>query len=65
MDVAGRQGTVFLFNSLLHGIDVSSIIRMQMPLWEMIIGLTETFILGWLVGATIASFYNFCAYQVR
>ncbi len=59
MAISGRQGTVFLFDSLLHGLDVSPIVRMQMPLLEMIMGLIETFILGWLVGATVASFYNY------
>ena len=58
MLVAGREVTVQFFNSLLHGLDVSSIIRMDMPLWEAGIGLAETFILGWLVGATIAAIYN-------
>lgn len=59
MAIVGRQGTVFLFNNLLHGLDISPILRTQMPFWEIIVGVIETFILGWLVGATIASFYNF------
>lgn len=59
MAFAGQEGTVFLFNSLMHGLDVSPIVRMDMPLSEMIIGIIETFILFWLIGATIASVYNF------
>lgn len=59
MSTVGKEGTIFFFNSLMHGIDVTSIIRMDMPLWEMIIGIIEIFILGWLTGATIASIYNF------
>lgn len=54
----GHEGTVKFFNSLLHGIDVSSIVRMNMPLWEAGIGIIETFVLAWLIGACIAGFYN-------
>jgi len=54
----GHIGTVKFFNSVLHGLDVSSIIRMDTPLWEAGIGIVQTFILFWLIGACIASFYN-------
>ena len=64
MALAGRDATIFFFNSLLHGLDVGPIIRMNMPWWEMIMGIIETFILGWLTGATIASIYNFSATDV-
>lgn len=46
------------FNSLLHGWDVTPIMRWDMPWWEAIVGVLETFILGWLVGAAFAAFYN-------
>jgi hypothetical protein len=59
MSTVGKQGTILFFNGLMHGIDVSSIIRMDMPFWEMIIGIVEIFILGWFMGATTASIYNF------
>ena len=58
MSTAGKEGTILFFNSLLHGVDVTSILRMEMPLWEMGIGIIEIFILGWLTGATVASIYN-------
>lgn len=58
MLTVGHDGTVKFFNSILHGLDVSSVVRMKIPLWEVAVGLIETFILGWLVGATIAAFYN-------
>ena len=58
MSVAGREGTVFLFNSMMHGIDVSGVIRMDVPIGEMILGIVQVFILGWLIGATVASIYN-------
>ncbi len=58
MITVGQSGTVAFFNSLLHGLDVSSIIRNETPLWEACVGIIETFILGWLVGACIAAIYN-------
>tara|TARA_R110000765_G_scaffold9911_1_gene30796 strand:- start:6570 stop:6851 length:282 start_codon:yes stop_codon:yes gene_type:complete len=58
MWTAGREGTIDFFNSLLHGLDTTSIIRMDVPLWEVLIGIVQTFILWWLVGALIAAFYN-------
>ena len=63
MAVLGREATVFLFNSMMHGVDVSSIIRMDVPLGEMALGIVQVFILGWLIGATIASIYNFSLYK--
>ncbi|MCJ8164211.1 DUF5676 family membrane protein [Pontibacter sp. E15-1] len=58
MATAGPGGTVQFFNSLLHGLDVSAILRMDVPLWEAGIGLVETFVLGWLIGACIAGIYS-------
>lgn len=58
MATTGREGTITFFNSLLHGIDTSSIIKMDMPLLEAFFGIVQTFIIGWLIGACIAAFYN-------
>lgn len=58
MITVGHDGTVRFFNSLLHGLDVTSIVRMNVPLWEAVLGIIETFILAWLIGACIAAFYN-------
>ncbi|HZJ36410.1 MAG TPA: DUF5676 family membrane protein [Gillisia sp.] len=58
MTTVGHDGTVKFFNNLLHGLDTSSVIRMDIPLWEAGIGIVETFILGWLIGACIAAIYN-------
>lgn len=59
MWTAGKEGTILFFNSLMHGLDVAAITRMDRPWWEMVMGVVEIFILGWLTGATIASVYNF------
>ena len=53
-----QEGTVHFFNSILHGLDTSAIIRMQVPWWEALMGIAETFIISWLVGAVIAAVYN-------
>lgn len=58
MWTAGREGTIDFFNSLLHGLDTTNIIRMDVPLWEAGLGIIQTFILGWLTGACIAALYN-------
>lgn len=58
MLTVGHDGSVKFFNSLLHGLDVSTIVRMNVPIWEAVVGIAETFALGWLVGACIAGFYN-------
>jgi hypothetical protein len=58
MITVGHDGTVTFFNNMLHGLDVSSIVRMNVPLWEAGIGIVETFIISWLIGACIAGFYN-------
>ena len=58
MFTVGREGSVKFFNNLLHGLDVSTIIRTDIPLWEACLGIVQTFILGWLIGACIASLYN-------
>jgi hypothetical protein len=61
MATVGQSGAVYFFNNLLHGLDTSSIIRMNVPIWEALLGIVETFILSWLIGVCIAAFYNFSA----
>ena len=58
MLILGHDSTVKFFNTLLHGLDVSSIIRMNISLVEELLGLVQTFILSWLIGACIAGIYN-------
>ena len=59
MLTVGREGTIQFFNNLLHGLDTSTIIRMNVPVLEAIIGIVQTFVLGWLSGACVAGIYNF------
>ncbi len=61
MVTVGREGSIQFFNSILHGLDTSLILRTNVPLGEILIGIVETFILSWLIGACIAVFYNITA----
>jgi len=63
MVTAGRDTTVKFFNSLLHGLDVSSIVRMHVSAPEACLGLAEVFILGWLTGACVAGLYNVLSFD--
>lgn len=65
MLIAGPGGTVKFFNSLFHGLDVSTVVRMDIPLWEAGVGIVGTFMLGWLVGACIAAVYNVAPGRAR
>ncbi len=65
MATVGREGTIFFFNSLFHGIDVTTVIRMEVPFWEVLLGIIEIFLLGWFLGAIIASVYNFFLQQKK
>lgn len=59
MAVLGREGTIKFFNSLLHGLDVSSIVRQEIPIWEALLGIIQTFVIGWVIGAFFGLCYNF------
>lgn len=61
MLTVSKEVVVRFFNSILHGWDVSSIMRWDMPWWEAALGALEMFILGWLIGALFAVVYNLCA----
>lgn len=58
MLIIGHDATIKFFNTLLHGLDVSSIIRMDMPVFDVLNGLIQTFVLAWLIGASVAAIYN-------
>lgn len=58
MLISGKKGTIKFYNSLLHGIDTSRIIRMNVPILEALFGVLLTFILGGLFGVIIAYVYN-------
>ena len=53
-----HETAINFFNSLMHGVDATTIMRWDMPWWETILGVIEIFVLGWLFGALIACCYN-------
>ena len=55
---AGKEGSIGFFNNFFHGLDTTSVIKLDVPLTEALIGIIQTFILGWLMGACIGAFYN-------
>ncbi|MEX2382004.1 MAG: DUF5676 family membrane protein [Opitutales bacterium] len=58
---AGRQEMVFFFNSLFHGLDVEPLLKLDVGFGVALFGLVNTFGIGWLFGATVASLYNLFA----
>ncbi len=56
-----RPAAIAFFNSIIHGIDVTSIMRWEMPWWEMVIGVLQVFIIGWLFGSAVAILYNWAS----
>jgi hypothetical protein len=63
MATVPQDAAVRFFNSLLHGLDVRSIMRWDMPWTEMVIGIFGTFILGWLFAAVVAVLYRECGHN--
>lgn len=58
MRLLGESGTVTFFNSLMHGLDVKPILRMDVPVTEEVMGVVFIFVLGWLFGVVVAGTYN-------
>lgn len=58
MSTVSRETQIVFFNSLLHGVDVTTLLRTSMPVREMAMGVVVTFVLAWMVGASIAGVYN-------
>lgn len=52
------EAAVAFFNSITHGVDWAPVMRWDMPWWEMVVGVLQAFILGWIIGSLIATFYN-------
>jgi hypothetical protein len=60
MAISGPQTTAQWANNILHGIDVTTILKKeQLSFLQLLSGIVEIFILGWLSAALAASIYNF------
>jgi hypothetical protein len=53
-----REVIIAYFNSLLHGFDVSAVIRWDIAPAEVVMGTVQTMVLAWLFGALVVALYN-------
>ena len=61
LSVVSTETAVAFLNNLMHSIDVTTIMRKTpTPLSGALIGVVQWFIIGWLIGASIATIYNAC-----
>ena len=58
MSVLGKDALVKLGNLLFHGVDFSSIMRMNISIGESFLGLIVSFIFWGLVGYVLSLLYN-------
>ncbi|HQW05435.1 MAG TPA: DUF5676 family membrane protein [Flavobacteriales bacterium] len=58
MATSGSEAIETLFNALLHGLDVHTILRDEVPIEDSVIGLILTFLIGWSAGIFYAWVYN-------
>lgn len=58
MFIAGQGGTTWFFNSILHGLDVSTVSQMNVPVGQTIAGIVLTFGIGWFTGFMTGLIYN-------
>jgi hypothetical protein len=58
MTVLDQDGTSWFFNSILHGFDVTSILRMDVPLADALVGGVLTGLMAGFSGWLIAVLYN-------
>ena len=58
MAAAPNEIVVWFFNSLLHGADISSIVRDSVPWMQSLVGLLSTFVGGLISGSISARIYH-------
>ncbi len=61
----GTTGTALFMRDIFHWIDISLILRQEVHTFELFSGIIEIFIIGWLMGATIAALYNFYDFKPK
>ena len=65
MLIVGHDGSVKLFNIMLHGLDVSTIMSMDLSPKKELLGMVATFILACLIGLSIGAIYNYAFKQKK
>ncbi len=56
--ILGKDALVKIANILFHGMDFTNIIRMDIPVFESILGIFISFIFWGIIGGLISFFYN-------
>jgi hypothetical protein len=59
MATVPMETVTWFSNSLLHGVDIKSIMRESVPLPQTIVGILSTFVGGLIFGSLSACLYNF------
>jgi len=65
MKVLPEEIVIRVSNSLMHGLDVTPIMRSEVPMTDSLIGIVEIGVLGFLAGAALALFYNLSGGKVK
>lgn len=63
VEVVPEDTVIRISNTLMHGVDVESIMRSDVPLWEAFVGAIGTFVLASLFGMVVAATYNFLSFR--
>tara|TARA_R110000868_G_scaffold411528_2_gene705172 strand:+ start:4462 stop:4743 length:282 start_codon:yes stop_codon:yes gene_type:complete len=58
MQMVSKETLILLANSLCHGMDMGSVILMDIPWWESALGMAEIFLLCLIFGYITAVLYN-------
>lgn len=58
MSILGKESLVKLANLLFHGMDFTTIVRLQVPILETLIGTVVSFIFWGVIGYILAFIYN-------
>ena len=58
MATASTESVVWFSNSLLHGVDIESVMRESIPFDQSLVGILSTFVGGLIFGILSASIYN-------
>jgi len=59
MAIVPGETATSLSNSILHGVDVTSVMRESVPMMQSLVGILCTFVGGFIFGSVAASIYNF------
>jgi hypothetical protein len=56
--VVSKEATATFYNSLVHTIDVSTVLGDAPTVGEFLLGFLSIAVIGWLIGSTFATIYN-------